>query len=403
MTERAVLPAVEPEEVGLSPARLGILENLVTGEVEAERMPGAVIAIARGGKLAYLRAFGYRHPGKRAPMTPDTLFWIASMTKPITTVGALVLHEEGRLPLDEPLDALLPEFTDQRVAEIDAGSTRYLPAPRPPVVLDLLRHTSGIVEGLLGDTPVHAMYAEAVGDGMTDCSGQEFIERLSRLPLLHAPGTVWHYGWGLDLAGLIIEKITGVPLRSHLHQYVLGPLGMEDTAFGVPGDRHEDLALPLRRDPATGDPQFLPDLSRARFDSGGAGLVGTATDYLRFAQMLLDKGRLGSTRVLGRKTVEYMTSDQLDSGIDHHRLATMSARLDGYGFGLGLAVRRRAGLAPTAGSAGEVTWPGAAGTYWWADPKEELAVVFLTHTPARTARVRYYQLIRSAVLQTLTE
>ncbi|MDX3434403.1 serine hydrolase [Streptomyces sp. ME01-18a] len=405
MKSPAVLPLADPTAMGFSPSRLASLDAMLTREVTSGQMPGAVVGIARGGHLIHLKAFGYRDPDTRAPMATDSLFWIASMTKPITTVGTLALHEQGRLLLDDPLPSFLPEFADQEVAELNpaSGLVRQVPALRPPTIQDLLRHTSGIVEGLLGDTPVHKMYADAVSDGMTDYTGQQFIERLSRVPLLHQPGTLWHYGWGLDLVGLIIEKITRGSLRKHLHDSVFAPLGMHDTTFGVPEDQRHRFAHPYSHDPMTGRPQGLPDLSQAEFDSGGAGLVSTAVDYLRFAQMLLDHGRLGSTQVLGRKTVEYMTSDQLDAGTSRENLADMTARLEGYTFGLGLAIRRQNGLAPTAGSVGDMTWPGAAGTYWWVDPREDLAVVFLTHTPSRAARVRYYQLIRAAVLQAFVD
>ncbi|GAA4011894.1 serine hydrolase domain-containing protein [Allokutzneria multivorans] len=332
-------------------------------------MPGAVIGVVHNGQTVFFEAFGHLDPAQGVAMPEDALFWIASMSKPITAVGALLLVERGQLVLDEPIGTYLPAFADNAVQ---------------PTVLDLLRHTAGMPEGLLGDTPVHRLYAEAVGDGMTDLTGAEFVERLSALPLLHEPGAMWHYGWGLDLTGLIIESLTGRSLGQFLREEVCAPLGMTDTTFGVPDGRRDRYARPL-----TG--HVLPELSRARFHSGGAGLVSTAGDYLKFVKMLLDKGN----PVLGRKTAEYMLADQLAPGTDTSRLEKRGWN-PGHGFGIGLAVRRRIGGAPTPGSVGEVTWPGAGGTTWWADPSEGLGVVVMAHT---TAKIEPQ--IRSLVLRSL--
>ncbi|MFI6030992.1 serine hydrolase domain-containing protein [Amycolatopsis magusensis] len=354
--------------------RTNVIERALNAEISAGRMPGAVVGILRGGETVYLEAFGYRDPVARTPMTTDTLFWLASMTKPMVTAGALKLYERGLLILDTPIGELLPALADRQVG----GA----PAHRQPTVLDLLRHTSGMVEGMLGSSPVHELYTEAIGDGMTSFTGEEFVERLAPLPLLHQPGEVWHYGWGLDLVGQIIEGIVGRRLGDYLREQVFEPAGMNDTAFGVSDESRYARAL---------DPTAIPDLSRARFDSGGAGLVGTAPDYLRFIGALLGYGEL-----LHRKTREFMTTDQLPPGTDESWLRRMEP---GYGFGLGVAVRRGVAGGPTAGSPGEFTWAGAGGTYWWADPAEDLGVVFLTHAPDQTRR--YFPLIRALVLQSL--
>lgn len=376
---------VEPGEAGFDPVRLARLGRFLDGEIAAGRVPGAVVGIVRGDATVLLTAHGFRDAATREPMPVDAQFWLASMTKPVTTVGALVLHEHGSLPLDVPVGLHLPEFADRRVADLDGrwdvGSpppTR--PAARQPTIIDLLRHTAGIPEGELGDTPVHALYRDAVGDGMTAFTGEEFLGRLAALPLLHDPGTTWHYGWGLDLTGQLVERITGRTLGEHLREHVFAPLGMRDTAFGA-GDPAR-LAVPLPRDPDTGAPQALPDLTIARFHSGGAGLVGTVGDYLRFVSMLLGGGAgPGGHRVLGRATVEFMLADHLAPGVDVSRLWRPGWNA-GHGFGLGLAVRRGVGGAATAGSPGDVTWPGAAGTSWWADPREGLGIVFGAHTPS---------------------
>jgi CubicO group peptidase (beta-lactamase class C family) len=393
----------EPDEAGFSPQRLPRIGEFLAAEIERDRMPGAVVGIVRGGRLAYLESFGYRDKARGIRMTADSLFWIASMTKPLTAATALTLVERGSLVLDAEIGEYLPQFADRRVADLrrSAGKTAVVTRPpeRQPTVLDLLRHTAGIPEGLLGDSPVHALYADAVGTGMTDYTGDEFAGRLSKLPLLHEPGAMWHYGWGLDLAGLIIESITGASLAAYMRDQLTDPLGMTDTTFGLSGDQRERYAAALPADPLTQEPQELPDLSIARFHSGGAGLVSTATDYLSFVQFLLDKGRRDKRHLLGRKTVEYMLTDQLPPGADVSRLEKPGWNPD-HGFGLAVAVRRRLGGLAGLGSVGEVTWAGAAGTYWWADPREDLGVVFMTHTPSRIQR-RYHQIVRALVLQAL--
>jgi len=364
--------------------------------------------MARRGALVHMEALGYRDASAGVAMTEDTLFWAASMTKPMTVVAALMLHERGELLIDDPMGKYLPEFGAMRVASVvkDASGSaaiETIAAERQPTILDLMCHTSGIVEGFLGTTPVHTLYRDAVGDGMTAFTGAEFITRLSPLPLLHQPGAVWHYGWGLDLLGLIIESITKQSLGSYLRENLFNPLEMHDTSFGVPQDKAARYAKPLPRDPLTGEAQSLPDLSRARFDSGGAGIVTTAGDYLQFARMLAGGGALGDVRVLGRKTVEHMLSDHLGPTVDGRAIAEVGSPLEGYGFGLGVAVRRTRGIAPAMGSVGDVTWPGAGGTYWWVDPKEQLAVVFMAHTPGRAHCRHYHRLIRALVMQTLVD
>jgi CubicO group peptidase (beta-lactamase class C family) len=226
------------EAAGFSAGRLRRLDTFLDAEVAAGRLSGAVVGISRGGDLVRLAAHGFRDPVAREPMTVDTLFWIASMTKPVTTVGAL-LQEQGRLVLDAGVGEYLPAFAGLRVWNRAAGATAggvlpTRPAARQPMVLDLLRHTAGIPEGPLGDTPVHELSRDAVGNGVTALTAAGFTDRLSRVPLLHDPGAEWHYGWGLDLVGLILESLTGEPLRDYLTRAVLAPLGMDDTTFGVP-------------------------------------------------------------------------------------------------------------------------------------------------------------------------
>ena len=394
------MPAVADDAAGTAgfdPGRLRGLGAYLDAEVAAGRVPGAVLGIARGGDVVLQRAFGYRDPAAGVPMTTDTLFWIASMTKPVTTVGALLLRERGLLRLEADVAEYLPAFADRRVWDRTAaaapGEVPTRPAARQPTVLDLLLHTAGLPEGLLGDTPVHARYAAAVGDGMTALPAEEFARRLAALPLLHDPGAEWHYGWGLDLVGMVVESLTGMRLGEYLRREVLGPLGMLDTTFGVPPAAHGRYAAGVVTDAATGARRALPDLSVARFDSGGAGLVGTAGDYLAFVRLLLAGGVAGGRRLLERATVDLMLSDRLHADTDVTDLWRPGWN-PGYGFGLGVAVRRPGASGP--GSPGEVTWPGAAGTFWWADPREDLGVVVLAHLPPG-GRVRVEARVRELV------
>lgn len=389
---------VDPGAAGFHADRLARVDAFVEAEIAARRMPGAVLGIVRGDVLVRLDAYGLRDTGSGAPMTTDTRFWLASMSKPVTAAGALTLVERGQLVLDDEVGTYLPGFRDRRVADPETLVERD--PVRQPTVLDLMRHTAGIPEGPLGDSALYARYTEAVGNGMTALTGAEFVDRLAALPLLDDPGASWHYGFGFDLIGQIVEALTGTTLDAFLTEQLFEPLGMTDTRFIGPGMDTKRLAVPFEHNPLTGGPQGLPDLGRARFASGGAGLVGTAGDYLAFVRMLLAKGRGPAGTVLGRKTVELMLADALEPHTDARRLHRPGWN-PGHGFGLGVAVRRGVGGgATTPGSAGEVSWPGSSGTFWWADPAEDLGVVFLTHTPSRI-QVRYWQQLKTLVLQAL--
>jgi CubicO group peptidase (beta-lactamase class C family) len=290
-----------------------------------------------------------------------------------------------------------------RVAVMDASKETIVDkvaAARKITIQDLLRHTSGLIYGGRGTTAVHKLYPEGSTPAAATMTGPEFLDRLSALPLLYQPGTVWDYGFGLDIAGLLIEKIAGEPLGRHLDSALWKPLGMVDTGFTVPEDKLGRLAKPLDRDPVSGQPQGAPQ-APLRFECGGGCAVSTASDYLRFAAMLMNKGRYGDTRILGRKTVEYMLANQL--GPDMKNLIGIAdpTRAD-YGFGLGLAVRTTPGIVRLLGSVGDFSWPGATGTNWWADPKEELVVVWMAATPG-PLRWRYRQMINALVYQAIAD
>lgn len=398
------LPRGTPEASGLSTERLAHLTAALRMEVEKGRMPGAVVAIARRGKIVYFEAVGYRDAVARVPMTTDTIFNIASMTKPVTAVAALQLLERGQLLMGESLGAYFPAFARSTVATMDAAGERVtgtVPAARPILIHDLFRHTSGLVYGDRGTTAVHKLYPGGSG-GAASMTGEAFVAALGALPLMYQPGTVWDYGFGLDVLGLVVEKLSQRTLGQYFEQHIFQPLGMTDTAFVVPAAKVARFARALPKDPATGASQAVnPRTEPARFECGGGCLTSTAGDYLRFALMLRNRGQLGSTRVLGPKTVDYMLSNHLGPEV-RNLVGNADPTRAEYGFGLGLAVRTTPGMARLLGSVGDFSWPGASGTNWWVDPQEDLTVVFMAHTPG-SMRWYYRQLINALVYQAIVE
>jgi len=396
------LPRATPESVGMSSERLARIGTALRADIDKGRIPGAVVAIARKGKLVYFEAFGYLDKAAGTPMTTDAIFNIASMTKPMVTAGALMLFEEGRLPIDDPLSNYLPQFAKMRVAVMSPDNSAIIdtvPAARQITIQDLMRHTSGIIYGGRGTTAVHKLYPAS---SSSVASGAELLAKLSAAPLLYQPGTVWDYGFSIDLVGLVVERISGQSLGQYLQQRLLKPLGMVDTGFMVPPEKLARYAKALPNDPDTGRPQTLADLSKPPgFECGGGCLVSTAGDYMQFAQLLLNRGRHGNTRVLGRKTVEYMLADQLPPNTKNLIGNADPAHAD-YGFGLGLAVRTTPGVVRLSGSVGDFSWPGASGTNWWGDPKEELTVVFMAHSPG-PIRWHYRQVINALVNQAIVD
>jgi CubicO group peptidase (beta-lactamase class C family) len=403
------LPKATPESVGMSSQRLARIASAVKTDIDNGRMPGAVIAIARRGRLVYYESFGFLDKSKGTPMPKDAIFAIASMTKPMVAAGALTLYEENRLLMNDPIGTYLPALKEMSVAVIrkDASGGEVIdrvPAVRQPTVQDLMRHTAGFTYGNQGTTALHKAYPGASGNVAETMTGNEFIEALAKLPVHYQPGTRWDYSYGLDIVGIAIENIAKQPLGRFLKDRIWGPLGMSDTGFTAPKGAAGRIAKPLPSDPLTGRPQSIRDPSLGwKFECGGGCASSTALDYLRFAQMLLNKGTLDGTRVLGRKTVEYMTSDQLGPTVDASRLHTFAVEsLDGYGFGLGVAVRRLPGVAGIAGSPGDFRWSGASGTLFWVDPKEELAVVYMAQTPG-AIRAHYRQVLPALVLQAIVD
>ena len=393
------LPKATPESVGLSSQRLDRLAQAIKRDVEQGRMPGAVVAIARRGKLAYYESFGFVDKAANVPMPKDAIFALASMTKPMVAVGTLMLAEQGDLLLNDPIGNYLPALKDMKVA----SPTSIVAAHRQPTLQDMLRHTAGVSYGNRGDTPLHKLYEMKLKSAANQ-SGTEFLEELGKLPLHYQPGTQWEYSHGLDVAGLAVEAVTKKRLGEFLQDRLFGPLGMVDTGFMVPAAKAARIAKPLPVDPDTGRPTaFRVPVTPWQYDCGGGCASGTALDYVRFAQMLLNKGTLEGTRILSRKTVEYMTSNQLGADVDASRLHEFPVEhMDGFGFGLGVAVRTQPGVAGVPGTPGEFMWSGAQGTMFWVDPKEEMVVVFLANTPGPVRR-HYRELVKTLVVQAIAD
>ena len=384
-----------PEEAGFSSERLARITQFFQSEVDQGAIPGAVLVVARNGKVVYRQAVGYQDREKKIPMKTDAIFRIFSMTKPVASVAVMMLAEEGKIDVMAPVAQYLSEFKDVKVGveKTDPATgkpTLSLEAPeRPMTVQDLLRHTSGLVYGPFGNTLVHQAYNQAnlFDQGQTLA---EFVTKISKLPLAHQPGTVWEYGMSVDVLGRIVEVVSGMPFDRFLEERITKPLGMPDTAFYVSAAQASRVVEP-QVEAATGKrPQFgeVEDFTRekVKFFSGGGGLLSTATDYTRFCQMLLNGGELNGMRLLSPKTLAVMTSDQLPPGAS--RVGMLAATQDlsplpelGQSFGLGFAVRTDVGHTAVSGSVGDAFWAGAAGTYFWIDPQEKLYAVMMLQMP----------------------
>ncbi|MES2716002.1 MAG: serine hydrolase domain-containing protein [Pseudomonadota bacterium] len=394
-----------PAELGLSPQRLSRIGDWLRGEVAAEKIPGAVVMVLRRGKLAYVESVGQRSPDGAAAMQADDIFRIYSMTKPIASVAAMMLAEEGRLLLEAPVARYIPAFAGVKVgvekADASGGRTLELVAPvRAMTVQDLLRHTSGLTYGFFGPGLVKKMYVDNQVSTRGELSNAEFAELIAGMPLAYQPGSTWDYSNSTDVLGRVIEVVSGQTLYAHLKQRLFDPLGMADTSFYVPeAARQARLAEPLPDDRQFGVNAFISNPREVRkMESGGGGLVSTAPDYARFLLMLRNGGQLDGRRYLSPRTVDYMTSNHLGAQVQRTPLYLPGP---GYGFGLGFAVRTQAGEAGSIGAAGEYNWGGAGGTAMWVDPASDLITVFMMQSPKQ--RVLYRPILRNLVYGALTE
>jgi CubicO group peptidase (beta-lactamase class C family) len=396
---------------GLDETRLGRIAAHFDHYVEDGRLPGWMALVHRDGEVAYQHGSGLRDVEAGLPVEPDTLWRIYSMTKPITSVAAMMLWEEGRFELKDPIARFLPEFEAPRVYR--GGSMAKVetePATEPIRMWHLLTHTSGLTYGFHHAHPVDALYREAgyewgapPGRDLAAC-----CRDWAGLPLLFQPGSEWNYGVSTDVLGRVVEAIAGQPLDAFLAARVLGPLGMTDTGFHAPESEHGRLAALYTPDPATGRATRSPASAAAMrppdYLSGGGGLVSTAADYLRFARMLVAGGELDGVRLLGPRTLRLMTSNQLPGGADLEafgRRLFSETTFDGVGFGLGFSVVQDPVAGRSASSRGEFGWGGAASTAFWADPAERMIVLFFTQLlPSSTypVRTQLHQLVHQAIV-----
>ncbi|WP_210265529.1 serine hydrolase domain-containing protein [Bradyrhizobium aeschynomenes] len=410
------LPKVDrPENVGLSSERLQRLTHAFQADVDKGLIPGAVVLVARKGKVAYAKAFGFQDREKQVPMKLDAIFRVASMTKPFTSVAAMMLVEEGRLQLLDPVSVYLPEFKGLQVGveKINQGTGQpeltLEPARREMTVQDLMRHTSGLTYGIFGKSLVKQAYNNANLFDPSQTSA-DLITKLAKLPLAAQPGTTWDYSMSTDVLGRIVEVVSGQRLDQFIAERISKPLALTDTGFSVGGDKTARIAEP-QADPTTGKRPPMPDMTRQpNWMSGGGGMVSTAADYAEFAQMLLNRGEWNGRHLLAAKTVTFMTSDHLPPGIafsqvtllGFHPQATAPTPEDGQSFGLGFAVRTHAGRNPLPGSVSEFYWTGLYGTAFWVDPEEKLIVVLMMQLPPPQAP-HYRSLLRNLIYQALIE
>jgi CubicO group peptidase (beta-lactamase class C family) len=374
----------------LNPGGLGRLRSVLQSHIDRQRIPGAIAVVALGGHVELFEALGQLDPASGAPMRDDAIFRIYSMTKPLVSLAALMLMEEGRLQLGDGVSAYLPEFASQQVAVEQGGALRLQPARREATVHDLLRHTAGLTYEFLGTSAVQRQY-EATQIANRSRSNAEFCKVLAALPLAREPGSCWEYSRATDVLGALLEMVTGQPLGSLLQERILGPLGMKDTAFAVPESDWDRIAEPFPNDPDSAEPVTMLDAREVpRFESGGGGLLSTAGDYVRFLQFMRNRGTLEGCRLVSRKTIDWMTSDHVGAIPIQGELL-----LPGYGFGLGFAVRMHAGLAPQPGSPGQYFWSGIGGTSFFVDPAEDVFAMLLTQAPGQ--RIYYRNLFRQLV------
>jgi len=399
----ADLPSASPASVGMSAERLQRLRPLIQKEIDNQQMPGAVVMVARKGAVVFSDDIGVKH---------DAIFRAYSMTKPMVSVLAMMMVEEGQLQLADPVSKFLPSLAKQTVMAnpLETGNTATVAAVRGTTVHDLLRHTSGLTYAeFTRSAAVRQAYIDAglfsneVGAKWITLTPEQQIEAFAKAPLQWQPGSTWEYSLSTDMLGRVLEVVGKKPLSVMLNERLIQPLGMKDTSFVVPADKAHRIAQPLAIDPLTQKP-FPPmlDLTKAQGnDSGGAGLATTADDYLRFCQMLLNGGTLEGKRYLSRTTVALMTSDHLGPKVATPvQPGELLMGVQGYTFGLGFMVRQGQGMASVPGSEGDYAWAGAGGTFFWIDPKEQVIGLLMAQTPG-PQRQYYRRMVKQLVYQAM--
>jgi CubicO group peptidase (beta-lactamase class C family) len=388
--------ASSPESLGFSAKRLSYIRSWYQAQIDAGALPGAVVAIARNGKIAYLEAVGTQDHNKTTPLKADAIFWIASMTKPITSVAAMMLSDQGKLDLTAPVYRYLPELEAMQVAverpDPATGTSSLVrePQKRPMTVLDLLRHTSGLIYPEEGATTVYQLYRRALSF-RRDETLAEFVSSLAKLPLAHQPGEVWEYSLGVDVLARVIEVVSGQPFDRFLEDRIFKPLGMIDTGFYVPTAKLSRLVDP----PPSGRPALWDMATPPKLFSGGGGLVSTARDYLRFCQMLLNGGELDGVRILSASTVQRMTTSSLPPQMGFAGgVGKFLGPRWGSSWGLGFAVRTDPNSSLVPGAVGSFTWGGLWGTKFWIDPAERLVVVQLIQIESSDDTGQYTRALR---------
>ncbi len=409
------MPHAKPEEVGLSAERLARIRPVIEGFIDRQEIPGAVILIARRGRIAYLDALGMKELETRNPISTDAIFRIASMTKPITAVAVMMLFEEGHFLLSDPISKFIPEFRNPKVAVPpppgDKGGAKFItvPAKREITIMDLLTHTSGITSqdkrwltADLFQEKLEPFLRPETCQPHPDMSLADSVKILATLPLSFQPGTQWGYNWSSDVLGYLVEVVSGMPLDEFFEERIFSRLGMEDTYFFLPEEKasrftsvysQSEEGLKLADSPSTSS--FIHGPRRYLIPRGG--LVSTAADYARFGQMLLNMGELDDNRLLSRKTVELMTVDHIS------RFPPVRRGVGSYGYGLHLGVVTDLVELGTPGSLGAYFWGGAFGTYFWADPQEELIVIVMTQLASWQNRYRIHDQLRVLAYQSIVD
>src|SRR5882672_3540587 len=378
------LPQAKPESLGLSSVGLQRMSDAFKREIDKGTVPGVTTMVARRGQIGWFEALGRQSPAASAPMAQNTIFRIFSMTKPIVSVGIMMLIEDGHFLLGDPVAKFTPEFADQKVGVETNGKLELVPLKRPMTIQDLLRHTSGITYDHTGNGLVQQLYQQSRLRSRK-ISNAEHAALVASLPLMCQPGAEWNYSRSTDILGRIIEVVSGKPLSAFLTERILAPLQMAETAFHTPEANAGRLAQAFPTDPWNGDKvQLFNMLEKPAMESGGGGMVSTTMDYARFCQMLLNGGALDGNRIIGRKTLELMASDHLSASVK----VDSPLMPPGHGFGLGFAVRTHRGIAPFPGSLGQFFWSGMAGTFFFIDPAEDLFTVFMMQGPGQREYIR---------------